>query len=111
MIASKAKARYIKIPPRKARLMADLLRGKPTQEALVILHEMPQKGALFFSKLLKSAMANAENTGAIDVDTLYIQTLFVDEGPTQKRFKPRAQGRATRINRRTSHITMELSER
>ncbi len=105
-----AKARYKRLSPRKARLVADLIRGKSAEDALKILLFTPKAAAVIMKKLLDSAIANASNKGDIDVDTLYVKTIFVDEGPTWKRFRPRAMGRATRIRKRTSHITIVLDE-
>jgi len=105
-----ARARYIRISPQKARLVVDLVRGKPAEEALNILTFTQKSAARILKKLLQSAIANASHKGNIDVDTLYIKTIFVDPGPTWKRFQPRAMGRATRIRKRTSHITVVLDE-
>ena len=107
---AKAVARYIRISPRKARYVADLVRGKPVEEALNVLTFTTRKAAQILSKVLKSAIANAGQDESIDVDTLYVKRGFVDEGPTMKRFRPRAMGRATRIRKRTSHITIVLDE-
>ena len=108
---AKAVARYIRIAPRKARYVADLVRGKPVEEALIVLTFTTRKAAQILSKLLKSAIDNAGQDESIDVETLYVKRVFVDEGPTMKRFRPRAMGRATRIRKRTSHITIVLDER
>jgi large subunit ribosomal protein L22 len=107
---AKAVARYIRISPRKARYVADLVRGKPVEEALNVLTFTTRKAAQILAKVLKSAIANAGQDESIDVDTLYVKGVFVDEGPTMKRFRPRAMGRATRIRKRTSHITIVLDE-
>ena len=93
-----ARARYIRIAPRKARLVADLIRGKSAEKATQLLTYTQKSAAPIIKKVLLSAIANAENKGDIDVDTLYVKTIFVDQGPTQKRFRPRAMGRATRKN-------------
>jgi len=106
----KAVTRYVGISPKKARLVTDLVKGKPVEEALNILKFVPQKGAHLVSKTLRSALANAEHNPSIDVDTLYIKRIFVDEGPTMKRWRARAMGRATRILKRSSHITIVLDE-
>ena len=106
----KAKARFIRIAPRKVRLVVDMVRGKKVDDALGILQFTQKRGAKVVSKLLNSAVANAENKGDIDIDTLYIQKIFVDQGPTLKRFKPRAMGRATMIQKKTSHISIILDE-
>ncbi|NLX91406.1 MAG: 50S ribosomal protein L22 [Firmicutes bacterium] len=108
---SKAQARFIRIAPRKARIVIDLIRGKSVNEALGILRYTPKKGARIIEKVLKSAVANAENNNNMSRDALVISKAYVDEGPTLKRYKPRARGRATRIRKRTSHITVMLRER
>ena len=107
---SKAVAKYVRISPRKVRLIMDQIRGKRVQEALNLLSYTPQKGALILKKLLDSAVANAEQNSNTDVDKLYIERIFADEGPSLKRFRPRAMGRATRILKRTSHLTVILDE-
>ena len=106
----KAVTRYVRISPRKARLVTELVKGKPVEEALNILKFVPKKGARLVSKTLQSALANAEQNASIDIDTLYIKRIFVDEGPTMKRWRARAMGRATRILKRSSHITIVLDE-
>ncbi|MBW1981124.1 MAG: 50S ribosomal protein L22 [Deltaproteobacteria bacterium] len=106
----KAVARYVRISPRKARLVTELVKGKPVEEALTQLKFTPKKGARLVSKVLYSALANAEQYPGIDVDTLYIKRIFVDEGPRMKRWRARAMGRATRILKRSSHITVILDE-
>jgi len=106
----KAVARYVRIAPRKARLVTELIKGKPVEEALTILRFVPKKAARLVDKTLRSAVANAEQNPNIDVDTLYIKRIFVDGGPTMKRWRARAMGRATRIIKRTSHITVILDE-
>jgi large subunit ribosomal protein L22 len=106
----KARLRFTRIAPRKARLVADLIRGKKSEEALNILTFTPKAAARIIVKLLKSAVANATQK-KIDVDRLYVKTIMVDQGPTMKRFMPRALGRATTIRKRTSHITIVLDER
>jgi large subunit ribosomal protein L22 len=105
-----AKARFVRIPPRKARLVADLVRGKGVQKALTDLAFCKRVGSRIIGKLLKSAVANADQLGGSNVDSLFVRRIFVDEGPTMKRFRPRAMGRATRIRKRTSHITVILDE-
>lgn len=107
---TRAVAKYMRISPQKARLVADMVRNKPVDEALMILKFTPKKGARFISKTLRSAVANAENSEMMDMDGLYIKSIFVDEGPRLKRWRPRAMGRATRIIKRTSHITIVLAE-
>ncbi|MDY6863547.1 MAG: 50S ribosomal protein L22 [Thermodesulfobacteriota bacterium] len=106
----KAKVKYLRISPTKARLVADLVRGKRIDSALNILMATPKKAAGIIVKVIKSAVANASQNKSIDVDNLYIKKIFVDGGPVLKRFRPRAMGRATRIRRRTSHITVILEE-
>ena len=106
----KAITRYVRIAPRKARLVTELIKGKPVEEALTILRFVPKKAARLVDKTLRSAVANAEQNPNIDVDTLYIKRIFVDGGPTMKRCRPRAMGRATKIIKRTSHITVILDE-
>lgn len=109
---AKAIGRYIRISPFKARLVADLVRGKMVDEALAVLRYTPKKASRFISKLVRSAMANAEqNHGVEDVENLFISRIFVDPGPTMKRIMPRAMGRATKIRKRTSHITVEVDVR
>ena len=107
---AKAHARQIRISPQKARLVADLVRGKDVESAINTLRFMPKKGARILRKVIESAVANASQNEAIDVDTLYIKQLFVDGGPMLKRIMPRAQGRANRILKRSSHITVVLDE-
>ncbi len=106
----KAKLRYLRMSPRKVRYVADLIRGKNVNEALTTLNLSVKKAAKPLKKLLESAIANAKETGKIDIDNLKIHRLLVDEGPTLKRFRPRAMGRATMIRKRTSHITIILKE-
>ena len=107
---AKAHARQIRISPQKARLVADLVRGKDVETAINTLRFMPKKGARILRKVIESALANASQNEAIDVDTLYVKTIFVDGGPMLKRIMPRAQGRANRILKRSSHITVVLDE-
>ena len=108
----KASATHIRISPRKVRMVVDTVRGKSVSQALSILGFTRKKAALPVQKLLKSAVANAvENGGINDVDTLVIDRIMVDEGPTLKRYMPRARGRATPIRKRTSHIRIILRER
>jgi large subunit ribosomal protein L22 len=106
----KAVTRYVRISPRKARLVTKLIKGKPAGEALTILRFVPKKAARLVDKTLRSALANAEQNPNIDVDTLYIKRIFVDGGPTMKRWRARAMGRATKILKRSSHITVILDE-
>lgn len=107
---AKAVARYIRMSSRKARYVADLIRGKKVEDALDVLAFTPRRASNTVSRLLKSAIANAGQNESIDVDTLYVKKIFVDEGPMLKRFRPRAMGRAARIRKRTSHITVILDE-
>ena len=107
---ARAVAKYIRVSPRKVRLIMDELRGKKVEEALNVLTFAPQKSARLVKKLINSAVANAGENSQIDVDTLYIKRLYADEGPTLKRFRPRAMGRASRIRKRTSHLTVILDE-
>lgn len=108
---SKAIARYIRIAPRKVRLVVDLIRGKQVGEALAILKHTPKAASPVVEKVLKSAIANAEHNYEMDVNSLVVGQVFVDQGPTLKRFRPRAMGRASRIHKRTSHITVVLNEK
>jgi large subunit ribosomal protein L22 len=108
---ARATLKYKRISPRKARLVADLIRGKKVEEALNILALTPKVGASILEKLLLSAVANGRDTGEIsDPDALLVSEIQVNEGPTMKRFRPRARGRATMIRKRTSHITLVLSD-
>ncbi len=108
----KASVTSVRISPRKVRVVADAVRGKSVSQAMNILAFTRKKAALPVQKLLKSAVANAvENDGVDDVDNLLIDRIAVDEGPTLKRFTPRARGRATPIRKRTSHIRIALRER
>ena len=103
-----ARARYVRVTPMKARRVVDLIRGRGAREALAVLEFAPQAASTTVSKVLASAMANAENNLSLNPDNLVVSRAFVDEGPTLKRFRPRAQGRAYRIRKRTSHITVEV---
>jgi large subunit ribosomal protein L22 len=106
----KAVARYIRISPQKARLVADVVRGMDVDSAITTLKFMPKKSAHILRKVIESAVANAIQTETVDADTLYIKTIMIDGGPMLKRFRPRAMGRATRILKRTSHITVVVDE-
>jgi large subunit ribosomal protein L22 len=108
---AKAVARTVRIAPRKVRLVVDLIRGKQIGEAVAILNLTPKSASPVVEKVLKSAIANAEHNYEMDINSLVITQAFVDEGPTLKRFRPRAMGRASAINKRTSHITIVLSEK
>jgi len=103
-----ARARYVRATPMKVRRVVDLIRGRSAAEALAVLQFAPQAASTPVAKVLASAMANAENNLDLDPETLWISKAYVDEGPTLKRFRPRAQGRAYRIRKRTSHITIEV---
>jgi ribosomal protein L22 len=105
----RAQARYVRTAPRKARLVIDHIRGKSVDEARAILTHTPRAAARDVAKLLDSAIANAENNHELVADDLVIHQAYVDEGPTLKRYRPRALGRATRIRKRTSHLTITLS--
>ncbi|MDQ0190409.1 50S ribosomal protein L22 [Alicyclobacillus cycloheptanicus] len=108
---ARAVARYIRIAPRKVRLVVDLIRGKRVGEALAILKFTPRGASPVVEKVLRSAVANAENNHNLDVDNLFVKEVFVDQGPTLKRFHPRAQGRAYSVFKRTSHITVVVAEK
>ncbi len=104
--ATLAQARFVRMTPRKCRRVVDIVRGLPVQEALDILRFQPQSASEPVAKVVASAAANAEHNKQLDPDSLFISQAYVDEGPTLKRFRPRAQGRAYRIRKRTSHITV-----
>ena len=106
---AKAQVRHLRMSPMKARRVVDLIRGKSTAEALDTLRFAPQAASEPVAKVLASAMANAENNLDLDPRTLVVTTAYADEGPTLKRFRPRAQGRAFRVRKRTSHITIEVT--
>lgn len=108
---ARAVARYVRISPRKARQVVDLIRGKGAKEALAILRYTPKRASAIVEKVLRSAMANAENNYDMDVDNLYVARAYVDQGPTMKRVQPRARGMAYRIRKRSSHITVILEEK
>jgi large subunit ribosomal protein L22 len=107
---ARAQARYVRVTPRKARRVVDLIRGLPAGQAQAVLAFAPQAASDQVGKVLASAIANAETTGRVDRESLVVSRAWVDEGPTLKRFRPRAQGRAYRINKRTSHITVIIAE-
>lgn len=106
---AKAQARFVRVTPMKARRVIDLIRGKDASDALDILRFAPQSASEPVAKVLASAIANAENNLDLDPRTLVVSTAYADEGPTLKRFRPRAQGRAFRVRKRTSHITIEVT--
>ena len=108
---TRATARYVRVSPRKVRLVTDLIKGKDLTEARQILDYNPRAAARIVAKVLSSATANAENNNKLSPESLIVARAYVDEGPTLKRFRPRALGRATRINKRTSHITVVLDEK
>jgi large subunit ribosomal protein L22 len=103
-------ARYVRVTPRKARRVVDMIRGMPAEEAQAVLSFAPQAASGPVGKVLASAIANAGQTGSFDADDLVVSRAWVDEGPTLKRFRPRAQGRGYRILKRTSHITVIVSD-
>ena len=107
----RATSRFVRVTAQKARLVVALIRGKPVEKALAVLEYTPKRAARPVLKTLRSAVANAEATQNVDVDVLYVKRAFVDEGPTAKRFLPRAHGRATKIFKRTSHITVIVDAR
>lgn len=108
---AKAIAKYIRISPRKARQVIDLIRGKKVNEAFAILRFTPHKATESISKVLKSAVANAEHNYEMNTDELFVEEAYVDAGPSLKRVMPRAMGRADIIKRRSSHITVVVSEK
>lgn len=103
-----ARATYVRVTPMKARRVIELIRNLPARQAQSVLQFAPQAAAEQVGKVLASAIANAEHNNGLDPETLFVSSAYVDEGPTLKRFRPRAQGRAYRINKRTSHITIEV---
>jgi large subunit ribosomal protein L22 len=108
-MATAAKLRYSLISPQKVRLVADQIRGLPVAQALQILEFSSKKAARIVKKVLESAIANAEHNEGADIDELAVARIFVDEGPVYKRIQPRAKGRANRIRKRTSHITVAVA--
>jgi large subunit ribosomal protein L22 len=111
MQEAKATARYIRIAPRKARLVLDLIRGKSVEEAFAILRHTPKAASPVIEKLLNSAIANAEHNFQLDPTNLKIVKAYANEGPMLKRIQPRSRGQAFRINKRTSHITLVVAEK
>ena len=109
-MAVRAQAKYIRVAPRKAREVVDLIRGKSVAEARSTLFFANRNAARVVARVLNSAVANAENNNALSADDLYVKEARVDEGPTLKRIRPRAMGRAFRINKRTSHVTIILDD-
>ncbi len=108
---SSAKLTFARLSPRKTRLVVDMIRGKEVENALNILKFSPQPSAKLISKLIKSAVANAEQKGVNDIDKMFVKTVFVNEGSRLKRFLPRAMGRASKIRKPTSHIHVILAEK
>jgi large subunit ribosomal protein L22 len=106
----KAVARYVRISPQKVRMLAGAIQGKPVENAINTIRFMPQKGASIVEKVLRSAVANADQKPDVDIDNLVVGNLIVDKGPVLKRFRARARGRGTRILKPTSHITVILTE-
>jgi large subunit ribosomal protein L22 len=107
---TRAVGKYIRISPQKARLVADVVRGMNVDKAITTLKFMPKKGAGILRQVIESAVANATQDDQVDVDGLYIKKIAVDGGPSLKRIRPRAMGRATKVIKRTSHITVILDE-
>ena len=108
---SKAVAKFVRITPRKVRVVLDLIRGKNVAEAFAILKFTPKAGAVVVEKVLRSAVANAENNYDMDVDKLVIKTAFADDGPTMKRIHPRSRGQAFKILKRTSHVFITVADK
>ena len=105
-----AKATYVRISPRKVQIVLDLIRNQPADKAMAILQYTPKAACEPVMKVLKSAIANAENNNGMNAENLYVEECYASQGPIMKRVKPRAQGRAYRINKRTSHITITVKE-
>ena len=108
---ARAVTKFVRVSPRKVRLVVDQVRGKAVDDALTMLKFVPKRSALIVAKTLRSAIANAESTQSVDVDRLYVKRVNVDEGGMWKRFMPRGMGRATRIRKRLSHLTVVVDER
>ena len=111
MMEVAAKLRYARISPQKCRLVADQVRGKSVEQALQILTFSPKKAAGIVKKVLESAIANAEHNEGADIDELKVSRIFIDEGPTMRRWKPRAKGRVNHILKRTSHVTVMVGDK
>lgn len=107
---ARTRAKYVRTAPRKMRLIGDMIRGKKVEDATNLLRFTPKRAARLVEKVLKTAVANAENSD-MDTDNLFVSTVYVDQGPTLKRWRARAMGRAVMIRRKTSHITIVLKER
>ncbi|MEK6772972.1 MAG: 50S ribosomal protein L22 [Bdellovibrionota bacterium] len=108
---AKASLKYARVGAQKARLVADLVRGQNVNQAVKTLTFLNKKSALIIKKLIESAVANADDKKIMDVDKLFVKTIYVDQGPVLKRFRPRAQGRAYGIRKKTSHINVTLEEK
>ena len=108
---ARAVAKYVRMSPIKVGVILDLIRGKNTKEAFAILQYTPREAAVEINKVLKSAVANAESNAALDTDRLYVSEAFVGQGPTLKRFRPMDHGKAFKILKKTSHITLVVKER
>lgn len=108
---AKASLNYARISSRKVKIVLDIIKGKPAAEAMAILKHTPKAASELIEKLLASAIANAENNFNMDTSKLYVSEAYANQGPTLKRIRPRAQGRAFRINKRTSHITVVVAEK
>ncbi len=106
-----AKLKHARISPQKCRLVADQVRGLPVERALQVLSFSPKKAAGIIKKVLESAIANAEHNEGADIDELKVKTIFIDQGPTMRRWSPRAKGRVNHIIKRTSHITVMVGEK
>ncbi len=109
-MGTRAQARFVRVTPRKARRVADLIRGLPADEAQAVLRFAPQSASEPVGKVLDSAIANAEHNDKLDRENLVVERVWVDEGPTLKRIRPRGFGRAFRVTKRTSHITVVVAE-
>lgn len=107
----KATAKYVRVSPRKVRLVINAIRGKPVDEALAILRFLPNAAAKAVAKVVQSAAANAENNYQLEPDELYVARVYADEGPTLKRFRPRSRGRVSPILKRSSHITVVVDQK
>jgi len=110
-VEAKAVARYVRIAPRKVRIVANLVRGKSIAEAFAILQHTPKVASEVVEKALKSAVANAEHNYDMNVDSLFVSTIYVDQGPTMKRIHPRSRGQAFKILKRSSHLTVMVKEK
>jgi large subunit ribosomal protein L22 len=105
-----AKLKFVRLSPRKARLVADQIRGLPVERAVELLSFSDKRAATIIKKVLESAIANAEHNEGVDIDELHVHTVLIDQGPTFKRFQPRARGRVNQILKPTSHITLTVSD-